>query len=248
MEQNFFKKEIVLVLTTKYDWYESHIVKAEIFNIDMSFGSMSYKLKFKDDNGAVNFCINSENNTEYFAKKNILKLKEKNIKHIDKIIENFNKKLNKKEKAIFKKKIEHRKKMTEYKNEKINLFEKFKMQYGDYYINYIKEVYKDNPKYNNKGDCMIPVLITTDKDKRGVFFGYINAEDVSKDELRAEQVQMCVYWSRDVGGVLGLAAGGPTKTCRVSAPAPAGYIKGITLIVEASEEAVAAWKLQPWGA
>lgn len=92
----------------------------------------------------------------------------------------------------------------------------------------------------------IPVLITTDKDKRGVFFGYINPDDISKDEIQAEQVQMCVYWSADVRGVLGLAANGPSKTCKVTAPVLRGNIKGVTLICECSEDAVKAWKKMPW--
>lgn len=93
----------------------------------------------------------------------------------------------------------------------------------------------------------IPVLITTDKDKRGVFFGYIDPDDTSKDEIQAENVQMCVYWSSDVRGVLGLAANGPTSSCKVTAPVLRGNIKGVTLVCECSEKAVKAWKNQPWG-
>ena len=94
---------------------------------------------------------------------------------------------------------------------------------------------------------MIPVVITTDKDKRGVFFGYVNPDDVTKDEIRAEQVQMCVYWSRGVRGVLGLAAHGPDQESRITAPVKAGLIKGVTLVLECSDDAVTAWQSQPWG-
>jgi hypothetical protein len=94
----------------------------------------------------------------------------------------------------------------------------------------------------------LPVLITTDKDKRGVFFGYIDPNDADKDELQAEQVQMCVYWSKDVHGVLGLAVNGPSSGCRISPPVKSGIIKGVTLIAEVSEKAVAAWKSEPWNA
>jgi len=93
----------------------------------------------------------------------------------------------------------------------------------------------------------IPVLITTDKDKRGVFLGYIDPEDAGKDDIKAENIQMCVYWSADVHGVLGLAANGPTKGCRIGPPVKSGLIKGVTFIAEASEKAVKAWKEQPWG-
>lgn len=92
----------------------------------------------------------------------------------------------------------------------------------------------------------IPVLITTNKDLRGVFFGWIDPADVDKETLRATDVQMCIYWSANVRGVLGLAATGPLDGCRVSRPVPAGTIRGITLIAECSPEAVAAWKAMPW--
>jgi len=92
----------------------------------------------------------------------------------------------------------------------------------------------------------IPVLITTNKDLRGVFFGYISPEDADKDTMRVDDVQMCVYWSVNVGGVLGLAATGPLNGCRVTKTAKAGVIKGVTLVVECSKEAVKAWKSTPW--
>lgn len=95
--------------------------------------------------------------------------------------------------------------------------------------------------------ALIPVLITTDSTKRGVFFGYIDPKDIDKETLRAEKVQMCIYWSAGVKGVLGLAANGPDSKSRVSAPVIAGTIKGVTLVVECSDKAVAAWKSQPWG-
>lgn len=95
-------------------------------------------------------------------------------------------------------------------------------------------------------DGKIPVLITTNKDLRGVFFGYIDPDDAEKDTMRVVDVQMCVYWSVDVHGVLGLAATGPLKGCRVSKPAKVGVIKGVTLVAECSKEAVKAWKTAPW--
>lgn len=92
----------------------------------------------------------------------------------------------------------------------------------------------------------IPVVITTDKDRRGVFFGFIDKADIEKDKLRIEEVQMAIYWSSAVRGVLGLAATGPDGDCRVSKPVKAGTIDGITAILECSDEAVEAWKACPW--
>ena len=93
----------------------------------------------------------------------------------------------------------------------------------------------------------IPVLITTDKDKRGVFLAYIDPEDVDKDNIPATDIQMCVYWTTAMHGVLGLAAMGPDNGCRISPPVKRGVIKGVTFVAEVSDEAVKAWKKQPWG-
>lgn len=90
------------------------------------------------------------------------------------------------------------------------------------------------------------VLITTNKDLRGVFFARINPEDAGKELIEAEDVQMCVYWPTETRGVVGLAANGPTKGARVTQPAPAGVIRGVTLVLECSPEAVKAWEKCPW--
>lgn len=92
----------------------------------------------------------------------------------------------------------------------------------------------------------IPVLITTDNTKRGVFMGFINPEDVDKETLVAEEVRMAVYWSADVKGVIGLAAKGPSKSCKISPAAPKAVLKGVTATLELSEEAVKAWRKEPW--
>ncbi len=92
----------------------------------------------------------------------------------------------------------------------------------------------------------IPVLITTDNTKRGVFMGYINPKDASEAVLEATDVRMCVYWSSDVRGVLGLAANGPTKRCKISPAAPRVRLHGITSVSDISEKAEKAWEKEPW--
>ncbi len=88
----------------------------------------------------------------------------------------------------------------------------------------------------------IPIIVTTAH--KGVFFGYgIPTKDKT---IRITDAQMCVYWSADVKSVVGLAATGPSKSCRVGPPAPAVTLQDITAVIEVSEEAEKAWKLQPW--
>ena len=85
-------------------------------------------------------------------------------------------------------------------------------------------------------------MVTTEH--RGVFFGY---GTVTQDKIiRLTEARMCVAWSSDVKGVVGLAANGPTKGCRIGPAAPAITLQGVTSIMEVSETAEAQWKLQPW--
>lgn len=86
------------------------------------------------------------------------------------------------------------------------------------------------------------LVVTTEQ--RGVFFGYGTV--TTNKTIRLEQAQMCVYWSADVKGVVGLAANGPTNGCKVGPPAPAITLQNVTAVMEASTEAAAKWKAQPW--
>jgi len=88
----------------------------------------------------------------------------------------------------------------------------------------------------------IPLIVTTEH--RGVFFGY--GQVTTEKTIRLTDVQMCVYWSSDLKGVLGLASIGPTKQCKIGPPAPAMTLQGVTAIIEVSAEAEAKWKTQPW--
>lgn len=94
----------------------------------------------------------------------------------------------------------------------------------------------------------IPVLITTDSTKRGVFMGFIDPKDADKETLEAHQVRMAIYWSADAKGVIGLATTGPTKNCKISAAAKKATLKGVTAVIELTEKALAAWEKEPWEA
>lgn len=93
----------------------------------------------------------------------------------------------------------------------------------------------------------IAVLMTTDKDKRGVFAGLINPEDYDKENIVAEEVRMCVYWSVDMKGVLGLASNGPSKSCRISPAVDKALIKGVVAVMDISDDAWKKWQQEPWG-
>lgn len=86
-----------------------------------------------------------------------------------------------------------------------------------------------------------PVIVTTAH--RGVFFGY--AGNTNGETIKLSRSRLCVYWSRDVKGFMGLADGGPTTSCRIGPPADI-ELRNITAVVEVSKAAVEAWESAPW--
>ena len=86
------------------------------------------------------------------------------------------------------------------------------------------------------------LVVTTEH--KGVFFGY--GEPTTDKIIRLEKARMCVYWSSDVRGVLGLAASGPSNSCRIGPAVPAITLQDVTSIIEASDKAIEAWEKGPW--
>jgi hypothetical protein len=90
-----------------------------------------------------------------------------------------------------------------------------------------------------------PVVVTTEH--KGVFFGHVaNDHDDTTESVFLTDAQMCVYWDTNVKGVLGLAATGPTSSCKVTAPVPSITLRGVTAVMGASPSAVKAWEAKPW--
>lgn len=86
-----------------------------------------------------------------------------------------------------------------------------------------------------------PVLVTTEH--RGVFMGY--TEDADADVIKLDDARLCVYWSSDVKGFMGLAANGPSTSCRIGPPANI-KLRNITSVTEVSVEAEKKWQAAPW--
>ena len=85
------------------------------------------------------------------------------------------------------------------------------------------------------------VVVTTAH--RGVFFGYAADTDGAVIKLRAGR--NCVSWSADVRGFMGLAATGPSRSCKVG-PAADIELRDITSVMACTPEAIAAWESAPW--
>lgn len=85
------------------------------------------------------------------------------------------------------------------------------------------------------------VLVTTAH--RGVFFGYAIKTD--GDNIHLKRARNCIYWSQDVKGFLGLAATGPSSSCRIGPPADID-LRNVTCVAEVTPDAVKAWEAAPW--
>ena len=96
----------------------------------------------------------------------------------------------------------------------------------------------NHPNRNKKERA---VLVTTAH--RGVFFGYAVETDGAIIKLRA--ARNCIYWSTDVKGFMGLAATGPTASCKIG-PAADIDVRDITSVVAVTDAATEAWEKAPW--
>lgn len=97
------------------------------------------------------------------------------------------------------------------------------------------------PQHETGQQAERAVLVTTVH--RGVFFGY--ATDTSGTAIRLKRARNCIYWSADVKGFLGLAAGGPTASCRIGPPADI-ELRDVTCVAAVGDNAVKAWEAAPW--
>lgn len=81
-----------------------------------------------------------------------------------------------------------------------------------------------------------PVIITTAH--RGVFFGY--ATDTDGETILLKRSRLCLQWTVDMRGFMGLAAIGPTGGCKIGLPAEI-TLRSITAVLEVTPEAEKRW-------
>lgn len=88
-----------------------------------------------------------------------------------------------------------------------------------------------------------PKVVVTTK-HRGVFFGELESKEGT--EVTLKDARVCVLWSRETKGFVGLAATGPLNGSRVSPAAPKMEIVDVTAVLHCSLEAVEKWESTPW--
>lgn len=89
------------------------------------------------------------------------------------------------------------------------------------------------------------VVVTTDKDRRGVFFGELISND-GDGNVVLRDAQMAVYWSTETHGVAGLASIGPQDGSRISPIVPQIAINGVTAVMDTSVHACKQWRKELW--
>ncbi len=94
----------------------------------------------------------------------------------------------------------------------------------------------------NKKTKNVPLLVTTIH--KGVFFGF--GVRTTEPTIELTNARMCVYWSSDCKGVLGLAVTGPTKSCRIGPAVDVITLRDVSSVTEVSEVAAKQWETQPW--
>jgi len=88
----------------------------------------------------------------------------------------------------------------------------------------------------------VPVLVSTDQ--RGVIFGY--TKNPAYRPIILTGSRMCLYWTKDVGGMWGLAEGGPTKGCKISARVEGDVmLEGVVSVLSVDPVAEKAWNSAP---
>ena len=92
-----------------------------------------------------------------------------------------------------------------------------------------------------KGEKERAVLVTTAH--RGVFFGY--AKETGGEVIKLRAARMCVYWSSDLRGFMGLASHEPNQNCKIG-PAADIELRAITSVTEVSPAAAEKWEKAPW--
>lgn len=85
---------------------------------------------------------------------------------------------------------------------------------------------------------LIPVLITTEY--RGVFFGYISEDDITKTSISVKKAKMAINWGTE-RGVMQLAKEGPTSESKISDDADIPALHKVTAIFHVTEKAEQKW-------
>lgn len=73
-----------------------------------------------------------------------------------------------------------------------------------------------------------PVMVTTAH--KGVFFGYVPSGQAREVKaITLARARMCVYWTEDMRGIMGLASLGPGSGCKIGPAVPSISLSDVTV-------------------
>ncbi len=84
------------------------------------------------------------------------------------------------------------------------------------------------------------VVVTTNKNQRGVFGGFLARQE--GDQVTLTDAQNCIYWSEETRGVFGLSVIGPQRGSKIGPPVPELELVGVTSVSRATVEAIERWQ------
>lgn len=88
-----------------------------------------------------------------------------------------------------------------------------------------------------------PVLVCTAH--RGVFVG-MTSDAPDAETITLTKARMVVYWDASCHGVLGIAAKGVNKACRLSPAVEKLTLRNVTAVIDATPEAAKSYEAEPW--
>lgn len=75
-----------------------------------------------------------------------------------------------------------------------------------------------------------------------IIYGTLESHDKAAKTAIIADARMCIFYSRETGGELGLAAIGPQAGSRISAVAPRVEVEGVVQIADVSDVARSKWE------
>ena len=75
-------------------------------------------------------------------------------------------------------------------------------------------------KKGAKTEAKLPIILCCGENGRAVIFGRVHAAPVAGAPVEIFGARMILCWSRECGGLLGLAAHGPKTNTRITAAVP----------------------------
>lgn len=82
---------------------------------------------------------------------------------------------------------------------------------------------------------------------RIVLFGYSTEENLRSDKPMLKNARLCVYWSKETRGQLGLAERGPQEGSRVTPQVTEHHIcTKVEAFIPCTERATKQWESEPW--